>query len=117
MFKSSVKKVLPHNKQLFSQIIAFFLIAILLTLAITSLKVKSFTMDEGNYLHNGEHLVKNFNWDHYVVRFHPPLTFYYHGLLTLFNIKGDKLFYARLMMMPVLALFALAVFLTAKKLW
>ncbi|GAG36545.1 unnamed protein product, partial [marine sediment metagenome] len=113
-----IKKTLLHNKQIFSKIIAFSLIIVLLALAITSLKVKSFTIDEGNYLHNGEILVKDFNWDHFVVRFHPPLTFYYHGLLTLFNLPGsggDKLLCARLMMTPILAFFALLVFLTANK--
>jgi 4-amino-4-deoxy-L-arabinose transferase-like glycosyltransferase len=101
----------------FYQTIAFLLVILLIILAITSVKNMSFTMDEGNYLNNGEILVKDFNWDHYVTRFHPPLTFYYHGLLTLFNFPGpggDKLFYARLLMMPVLTLFALTVFLTAK---
>lgn len=114
MLKGLLKQDVLHK------IIALFLVITLLFLAISSLENKSFTTDEANYLHNGEKLAKNLNWDHYVLRFHPPLTFYYHGLLTLFNISiqdGNKLLYARLMMMPILAFFAIAVYKTAKRLY
>ncbi len=117
MLRDATKKFLLAHHSILPQIIAFFLIIILLTLAITSLKVKSFTIDEGNYLDSGEHLVRNFNWDHYVLRFHPPLTFYYHGLFSLFPLGNNKLFYARLMMMPILVALALMIFAKASRLY
>jgi hypothetical protein len=105
-FLRVVKKLLP-----------IFFVGLMLYFAITSFKTKSFTIDEGNYLYNGEILAQNLNWDNYITRFHPPLTFYYHGLLTRFNVlkpNQDKLYAARLMMMPILVLFSLAVFIVAR---
>ncbi|MFC1711165.1 ArnT family glycosyltransferase [Patescibacteria group bacterium] len=110
LFKRFVKFLIKIAPILFITVMCF--------LVISSLRLKSFTIDEGNYLDSGEILAKSLNWDHYVTRFHPPLTFYYHGLLTLFDViksGGNKLYYARLMMVPILIIFSLLIYFTAKK--
>lgn len=97
-----------------------FLIALMLFLSISSLKQKSFTTDEQNWLNVGQELVRNLSWDTQLKRNHPPLTFYLHGLPSLILQTTDslkQLFWARLAMQPLLLVFALAFFIYTKKIF
>ncbi len=79
---------------------------------------KSFTIDEHNWLIVGQDLIRDFNWDSQIKRNHPPLTFYLHGLSSLFLETTDssqQLLWARLTMQPFLIFFGLSLFIYTKK--
>jgi len=89
-----------------------------LFLFISSLNSTGFTIDEYNYMQNGKDIVRTFQWNTQLIRNHPPLTFYLHGLASLIFPSQNpwkELFYARLFMLPVFILFALVLFNSAKK--
>lgn len=102
--------------------IIYLLTILLLSLAgflsITSLRLKSFTIDEYNWYLVGRELVSDFNWDTQIKRNHPPLTFFIHGLPSLIITSQDayiQLFWARLAMQPFLILFGLSLFIYTRK--
>ena len=107
-----------------------FFISVLLFFSISSLKNKSITLDEEKYIHVGQYVIKNlFDWQagnmfqnnlSGWLALHPPLTYYFHGLsffIFPFQEAQKELFYARLIMQAILILFALSVFLTARRIY
>ncbi len=69
------------------------------------------------YLKTGKYLLKNFRWDTDCTIGHPPLTFYWHGLPSLFftGEAEQELLYARLTMLPVFIAFAVCMFIVSKR--
>jgi 4-amino-4-deoxy-L-arabinose transferase-like glycosyltransferase len=101
------------------------LLAILAFLSISSFKNESVTSDEWKYLQAGREIWQNSNWYKDLANaygppftfYHAPLTYYIQGAATsLFHPKDDKtlLFYARLLMQPVLILFALSLYIVVR---
>jgi len=99
-----------------------FIIAVIITalyLMISSLNYTGFTVDEYNYYQNGKDLVTNFRWDTQLIRNHPPLTFYVHGLVSYLNLsKGSlatELNYERIGMMIFFVALAISMYFLSKK--
>lgn len=93
-------------------------LAVSLSLAILSLKTTDFTIDETNYLGNSYNLVRKTVWDTSLIRNHPPLIFYLHGLPSLFinsTNPWQQLFYARLSNLLLFVLLGLAIFFITQK--
>lgn len=100
----------------------FFIITAItagLYLMISSLNYTGFTIDEYNYYQNGKDLITNFRWDTQLIRNHPPLTFYVHGLVAFFNLsKGNlatELTYERIAMMIFYVFLIISVYLFSNK--
>lgn len=113
-----------NEKTLLNIFIVAYLLFLLVFLSISSFKNKSITLDEEKYIKIGRYVLKNLHWSaddlNGWVGLHPPLTYYIHGpTFFLFSPKNNQqaLFYARLMMQPILILFALSIFLIAKKMY
>ncbi len=108
---------------LFSKLIEICLIVVLVSLGICLYTYKltsvSVTYDEGfSYLGNGEYLVKNFRWDRPYILLHPPLSYYLHGWSSLvFPVTNmeQRLYIARLSMLPIYILFAAAIYLVIRR--
>lgn len=110
-----IRKVLEEKLKFFNLALLLFL---LFFLSASSFASKSITMDEEKYIKMGRYIYQRFSWDREWMILHPPLTYYLQGASWyIFSPQNEKeaLFYARLMMQPVLLLFALSLFLVVKK--
>ena len=118
LFLNTFDLVFIMNKKFFINILLAILLIILLFLSISSFKNKSITLDEEKYIKAGRVVYEEFSFDSGLMILHPPLTYYIQGLSRLIfpsETLKQELFYARLMMQPLLLLFGLMVFSVAKK--
>lgn len=96
----------------------FLPIVISTLLCLKSLSKTDFTIDEYNYLQNSYDLVRQLKWDTQLIRNHPPLMFYLHGIPSLFihsNNPWVMLNYARLTNILILVILAIVVYLITNK--
>lgn len=107
-----------RKKRLISGLTASGILLISLFLAVSSLFSTGLTYDEYNYFENGKELLTKFAWDNQLIRNHPPLTFYIHGIVSLLWLKSPprtEIFPERLSMLLVFLIFALSLFFLTKK--
>ncbi|MFQ5900622.1 MAG: tetratricopeptide repeat protein [Thermodesulfobacteriota bacterium] len=98
----------------------FLLLSLFVIQAVTSIKTKSATADEPSYLETGKHIISQLQKDEAGAILHPPLSFYTHGFLTkpfTFKNDEDRLFWARMSMMPYAIILGLYVFLWTNDLY